>query len=95
LERSKSRALEEERASGESRAHIAERASGWRRIGGCVPVVVRLLDRNRYERRLVLEQDHAMTGTEPPVDGGPALDVARSIEFLFTPAPRRERVSLQ
>jgi tagatose-1,6-bisphosphate aldolase non-catalytic subunit AgaZ/GatZ len=43
---------------------------------------------------LVLEQDLAITGTEPPVDGGPALDVARSIEFLSTPAPRRERVSL-
>jgi inosose dehydratase len=52
------------------------------------------LDDVGYERRLVLEQDLAITGTEPPVDGGPALDVARSIEFLSTPAPRRERVSL-
>jgi inosose dehydratase len=57
--------------------------------------VVRLLDSMGYERWLVLEQDLAITGTEPPVDGGPALDVARSIEFLSTPAPRRERVSLQ
>ena len=56
--------------------------------------VVRLLDEKGYERWLVLEQDLAITGTEPPVDGGPALDVARSIEFLSTPAPRRERVSL-
>jgi inosose dehydratase len=56
--------------------------------------VVRLLDQLGYERWLVLEQDLAITGTEPPVDGGPALDVARSIEFLSTPAPRRERVSL-
>jgi inosose dehydratase len=47
-----------------------------------------------YERWLVLEQDLAITGPEPPVDGGPALDVARSLEFLSTPAPRRERVSL-
>ena len=39
-------------------------------------------------------QDVAITGPEPPVDGGPALDVARSLEFLSTPAPRRERVSL-
>jgi inosose dehydratase len=56
--------------------------------------VVRLLDEKGYERWLVLEQDAAITGTEPPADGGPALDVARSIEFLSTPAPRRERVSL-
>jgi inosose dehydratase len=59
-----------------------------------VDEVVRLLEDTGYERWLVLEQDLAITGTEPPVDGGPALDVARSIEFLSTPAPRRERVSL-
>jgi inosose dehydratase len=56
--------------------------------------VIRLLDDTGYERWLVLEQDVAITGPEPPVDGGPALDVARSLEFLSTPAPRRERVSL-
>jgi inosose dehydratase len=56
--------------------------------------VVRLLDTTGYERWLVLEQDVAITGKEPPVDGGPALDVAQSIEFLSTSAPRRERVSL-
>jgi inosose dehydratase len=59
-----------------------------------VDEVVRLLHEKGYERWLVLEQDVAITGTEPPVDGGPALDVARSIEFLSTSAPRRERVSL-
>jgi inosose dehydratase len=57
--------------------------------------VLELLEQNGYERWLVLEQDLAITGTEPPVDGGPALDVARSIEFLSTAAPRRERVSLR
>jgi inosose dehydratase len=57
--------------------------------------VVALLDQTGYERWLVLEQDLAITGEEPPVDGGPALDVARSIEFLSTSAPRRERVSLR
>jgi inosose dehydratase len=57
--------------------------------------VVALLEKAGYERWLVLEQDLAITGEEPPVDGGPALDVARSIEFLSTPAPRRERVSLR
>ena len=56
--------------------------------------VVRLLDDMGYERWLVLEQDVAITGPEPPVDGGPALDVSRGLEFLSTPAPRRERVSL-
>jgi inosose dehydratase len=56
--------------------------------------IVRLLDEKGYERWLVLEQDLAITGTEPPAGGGPALDVARSIEFLSTSAPRRERVSL-
>jgi inosose dehydratase len=64
---------------------------------GDAPVdeVVRLLDDAGYEGWLVLEQDIAITGTEPPVDGGPALDVARSIEFLSRSAPRRERVSLR
>jgi inosose dehydratase len=56
--------------------------------------VVRLLGVSGYERWLVLEQDVAITGTEPPVDGGPALDVARSIEFLSRTAPRRREVSL-
>jgi inosose dehydratase len=55
--------------------------------------VVQLLDHAGYERWLVLEQDLAITGPEPPADGGPALDVAQSIEFLSTRAPRRERVS--
>lgn len=68
------------RPLGEGDAHLAE--------------VVALLDEKGYGRWLVLEQDIAITGTEPPVDGGPALDVARSIEFLSTAAPRRERVSL-
>lgn len=52
--------------------------------------VLRLLDQSGYERWLVLEQDIAITGTEPPAGGGPALDVERSIEFLSTRAPRRE-----
>jgi inosose dehydratase len=55
--------------------------------------VVRLLDEAGYERWLVLEQDLAITGSEPPVHGGPALDVRKSIEFLSTRAPRRKRVS--
>src|SRR4051812_19714146 len=57
--------------------------------------VLALLEQTGYERWLVLEQDLAITGTEPPADGGPAFDVARSIQFLSTAAPRRERVSLR
>jgi inosose dehydratase len=55
--------------------------------------VVRLLTESGYERWLVLEQDLAITGSEPPADGGPVLDVRKSIEFLSRSAPRRERVS--
>lgn len=54
--------------------------------------VVRLLDGAGYERWLVLEQDRAITGSEPPADGGPAQDVRKSIAFLSTQAPR-ERVT--
>jgi inosose dehydratase len=52
--------------------------------------VVHLLDRNGYERWLVLEQDTAITGLEPPDGDGPVLDVARSIEYLTTLARERE-----
>jgi inosose dehydratase len=41
-----------------------------------------------YDRWLVLEQDLAITGSEPPVGEGPASDVAKSIEFLTALAPR-------
>jgi inosose dehydratase len=54
--------------------------------------VVRGLDDVGYERWLVLEQDLAITGSEPPVGGGPGLDVAKSIEFLSTLAPEEEEV---
>jgi inosose dehydratase len=50
------------------------------------------LDAHGYERWLVLEQDAAITGEEPPVGSGPLLDVRASIEFLTETAPRRERV---
>ena len=51
------------------------------------------LDAHGYERWLVLEQDAAITGEEPPAGSGPVLDVRASIEFLTEKAPRRERVS--
>jgi inosose dehydratase len=49
--------------------------------------VVDALRRSGYDRWLVLEQDLAITGSEPPVGGGPTLDVRKSIEFLSTLAP--------
>jgi inosose dehydratase len=55
--------------------------------------VLAVLDASGYERWLVLEQDIAITGSEPAVGAGPANDVRRSIEFLSTRAPKRERVS--
>jgi inosose dehydratase len=54
--------------------------------------VLEELDAHGYERWLVLEQDAAITGEEPPAGSGPALDVQASIEFLANTAPRRERV---
>jgi inosose dehydratase len=47
-----------------------------------------------YGRWLVLEQDTALTGEEPPVGSGPVTDVRRSIEHLQRLAStRRERVA--
>jgi len=47
-----------------------------------------------YARWLVLEQDTALTGEEPPVGRGPVTDVRTSIEYLHSLAPgRRERVA--
>jgi inosose dehydratase len=51
------------------------------------------LDAHGYEQWLVLEQDAALTGEEPPAGSGPVLDVRTSIEFLTDTAPRRERVA--
>ena len=56
--------------------------------------VVDLLSRAGYERWLVLEQDTAITGVEPPVGRGPVIDVRTSIDYLHSLAPtRRERVA--
>jgi inosose dehydratase len=52
--------------------------------------VVSLLDHHGYGRWLVLEQDTAITGQEPPAGDGPVLDVRKSIEYLSTLAPERE-----
>ena len=55
--------------------------------------VLRALDDVGYERWLVLEQDTAITGPEPPDGDGPVLDVARSIDYLTTLAPEEGEVS--
>jgi len=52
--------------------------------------VVGLLDAQGYGRWLVLEQDAAITGQEPPVGSGPIADVRQSIAFLNSVAPERE-----
>jgi inosose dehydratase len=52
--------------------------------------VLRELRRQGYERWLVLEQDTAITGEEPPVGRGPVMDVRRSIAYLDALAPDEE-----
>lgn len=54
--------------------------------------VIRALEQGGYGRALVLEQDTAITGQEPPAGSGPILDVRKSIEFLDTVAPTNEEV---
>jgi inosose dehydratase len=49
--------------------------------------VVELLQTYGYDRWLVLEQDTAITGEEPPVGSGPVIDVRTSIEYLHSLAP--------
>ena len=47
-----------------------------------------------YERWLVLEQDTAITGEEPPVGSGPVIDVRTSIDVpALAGSARRERVA--
>jgi inosose dehydratase len=59
-----------------------------------IDAVVDLLGSAGYERWLVLEQDTAITGEEPPVGRGPVTDVRTSIEYLHSLAStRRERVA--
>jgi inosose dehydratase len=55
--------------------------------------ILRALDDVGYERWLVLEQDTAITGPEPPDGDGPVLDVERSIEYLTRLAPARGEVA--
>ena len=54
--------------------------------------VMQLLEVTGYERWLVLEQDTAITGEEPPVGRGPVLDVQASVAYLNELAPLEEEV---
>ncbi len=75
----------------------ATRAGLFRPLGrgdARIDEVFELLRTTGYERWLVLEQDTAITGQEPPVGRGPVLDVRESIEYLHSLAStRRERVA--
>jgi len=51
-----------------------------------------LLTTTGYGRWLVLEQDTAITGEEPPVGSGPVLDVRESLEYLDKLAQTSRRV---
>ncbi len=51
--------------------------------------VLAVLDEGGYDGWLVLEQDTAITGAEPPVGGGPVDDVRASVDYLGRLAPTR------
>jgi inosose dehydratase len=57
-----------------------------------IGAVLRALDAHGYDRWLVLEQDTALSGDEPPEHRGPKLDVKASIEFLNNTARTTEEV---
>jgi inosose dehydratase len=82
--------------SGELTLVAATQAGLFRPLGqgdARIGEVLAQLDAHGYERWLVLEQDAALTGEEPPVGSGPVLDVRASIEFLMETARWRERVA--
>ena len=84
--------LAERVRSGELPLVEATRRGLFRPLGdgdAAIDEVVEQLDRNGYERWLVLEQDTTLTGEEPPVGRGPVIDVRRSIDYLATLAPAR------
>jgi inosose dehydratase len=88
-------ALAERYRSGELTLVEATQAGLFRPLGqGDAPIaaVLELLEQRGYERWLVLEQDTAITGEEPPVGRGPVLDVQASIGYLneMAPNPKEE-----
>jgi inosose dehydratase len=88
-------ALAERVRAGELSLVAATQAGLFRPLGqgdSGIEEVLRLLDHHGYERWLVLEQDTAITGQEPPVGGGPIVDVRESIAYLDNLALSRRRV---
>lgn len=83
--------------AGELTLVAAVQAGLFRPLGrgdAAIAEVVERLEASGYERWLVLEQDTAITGEEPPVGRGPVADVQTSIAYLHSLAPaRRERVA--
>jgi inosose dehydratase len=82
--------------SGELSLVQAVRAGLFRPLGAGDVRIDEVLDGlDGYDRWLVLEQDTALTGEEPPVGSGPVTDVRTSVEYLqrLAPATRRERVA--
>ena len=55
--------------------------------------VLDALARHGYDGWLVLEQDTAITGEEPPVGREPIVDVSESIAFLHNSALRTQEVN--
>jgi inosose dehydratase len=88
-------AVAERLRAGELSLMEAVQAGLFRPLGegdAAIGAVVAELQDTGYERWLVLEQDTAIAGQEPPVGSGPVLDVAKCIEFLDTVAPTKEEV---
>ena len=87
--------LAERFRAGELRLVEATQAGLFRPLGqgdANIAEVMELLEGTGYERWLVLEQDTAITGEEPPVGRGPVLDVQASVAYLNELAPHEEEV---
>jgi inosose dehydratase len=81
--------------SGELSLVAATQAGLFRPLGqgdANIAEVMEVLEGSGYGRWLVLEQDTAITGEEPPVGRGPVLDVQASVAYLNELAPREEEV---
>jgi inosose dehydratase len=86
-------ALAERFRAGELTLVEATQAGLFRPLGqgdANIAEVMELLEGTGYERWLVLEQDTAITGEEPPVGRGPVLDVQASVAYLNELAPHEE-----
>jgi inosose dehydratase len=89
------RAIVRRLRAGELSLMEAVQAGLFRPLGrgdGRIAEVLELLREQEYGRWMVLEQDTAITGQEPPVGSGPINSVRESLAFLDTTAPSREEV---